>query len=89
LIESFLLCQQVYKTVCNYLKGPQFPKGELVAEEVRFQMFENVRFAFMKYEELEETLQEPLVPPHLIAEGLLERLRTHERPEKSPPPIPR
>ncbi len=67
----------VYKTICSYLRNKEIPL------QVRNELFETVRFPFMKYDELEECIKDALVPMNLVAEALMIRLASHECPEKS------
>ena len=72
----------VYKTIYNYLRS-HYKSEEDIPYDVRNELFETVRFPFMKYDELEECIKDALVPMNLVAEALMIRLATHECPEKS------
>lgn len=72
----------LYGTICAYLEARQVPLP------LAQQLLSHVRYRFCSYAELERVVRNPQVPPHLLIEVLMLRLKPHELPLPSAPAPP-
>lgn len=66
----------VYKSVVDYIKA----KGNELTEADRTSLYEQVRFPFLNYNQLQDVIKNNQVPHRLLAEALIVRLGSFESP---------
>eukprot|EP00211_Chloroparvula_japonica_P006028 CAMPEP_0119121880 /NCGR_PEP_ID=MMETSP1310-20130426/2302_1 /TAXON_ID=464262 /ORGANISM="Genus nov. species nov., Strain RCC2339" /LENGTH=379 /DNA_ID=CAMNT_0007111461 /DNA_START=189 /DNA_END=1325 /DNA_ORIENTATION=+ len=74
----------LYRTICNYIERTQQPLKQEDVEE----LFLCVRFVWMEYEQLQEVVANSRIPPRLLTEALMHRIRITERPNLAPGIVP-
>lgn len=69
----------VYTTVSSYIAT----NAAKLSQQQVASLMENIRFVWMEYSELERMQQDPHVPPHLLIEALLHRIKLQDQPQKA------